>query len=69
MRPDAYKLDDNGFISEIRELKPDTTTGKNASGMQLAKYGSHAREFNESLARETGLRAPKVQLISDWYTP
>ena len=46
MRPDAIKIDDSGYIREVRELKPDSATGQRQSVNQLAKYKEHAESFD-----------------------
>ncbi|WP_257162683.1 RHS repeat-associated core domain-containing protein [Corynebacterium cystitidis] len=69
LRPDAYAIDDNGFITEIRELKPDTASGHRRSGPQLNRYSEYAQQYNAGRAADTGLPAPTVRTFADWYTP
>ncbi|MGJ4108233.1 RHS repeat-associated core domain-containing protein, partial [Corynebacterium macclintockiae] len=70
MRPDAIKIDDSGYIREVRELKPDSATGQRQSVNQLAKYKEHAESFNRQNAAELGdSTVPDVIATADWYTP
>ena len=70
MRPDAIKIDDRGYIREVRELKPDSATGQRQSVNQLAKYKEHAESFNRQNAAKLGhSTVPDVIATADWYTP
>ena len=67
-RPDAYRINEDNFVTEVRELKPDTPTGRRAGAAQLQKYETIANQNNARVSEATGKPAPTVSSYADFYT-
>ncbi|WP_083280100.1 RHS repeat-associated core domain-containing protein [Corynebacterium sp. HMSC29G08] len=69
-RPDAHLFDDETeFITEVRELKPDTPRGRNDGRKQLARYKEYTESYNSGIGEKSGLDLPTVQYVLDFYKP
>ncbi|MDK8795048.1 RHS repeat-associated core domain-containing protein [Corynebacterium sp. MSK041] len=68
-RPDAHTANEQGFITEVREFKPDTPSGRAKGKAQLAKYEQYAESYNRGIAEQYGATPPTVQYVLDFYKP
>ena len=67
--PDGHKVDKNGFITDVAEVKPDTRSGKYKMESQIKGYSDSARGYNKNLSNMTGRTAPAVKQHRIFYSP
>ena len=67
--PDGHKVDKNGFITDVAEVKPDTRSGKYKMEGQINGYSDSARGYNKNLSNTTGRTAPAVKQHRIFYSP
>ena len=67
--PDGQKIDKNGFITDVAEIKPDTRSGISRMKGQIKGYSDYAEGYNSALSDTTGLTAPAVAEHRIFYSP
>ncbi|WP_454977678.1 DUF6531 domain-containing protein [Corynebacterium matruchotii] len=67
--PDGQKIDKNGFITDVAEIKPDNRSGISKMKGQIKGYSDYARGYNSALSDTTGLTAPAVAEHRIFYAP
>ena len=67
--PDGHKVDKNGFITDVAEVKPNTRSGRYKMEGQIKGYSASARGYNKNLSNTMGLTAPAVKEHRIFYSP
>lgn len=67
--PDGQKIDKNGFITDVAEIKPDNRSGISRMKGQIKGYSDYVKGYNSALSDTTGLTAPAVAEHRIFYSP